>query len=109
MSITLPPIIAAFIQAENAHDSDALVACCTEDTIVYDDGHELQGIAAIKAWSDRNNQEYNHTVDVTNVAQADGETIVTAMVTGTFEGSPLQFHYHFTLSGDKIARLSTLL
>ena len=34
------------------------------------------------------------------------EMIVIATVTGTFEGSPLQFHYHFTISGNKIARLS---
>jgi hypothetical protein len=106
MSITLPPIIAAFIQAENDHDSSALAACCADNAVVYDDGHELHGIAAIREWSDKNNREYNHTVDVTDVAQQNNESIVTATVTGTFEGSPIQFHYHFTISGNKIARLS---
>jgi hypothetical protein len=106
MSTTLPPIIAAFIQAQNDHDSSALVACFTDDAVIYDDGHEIHGIAAIKQWSDRNNREYNHTVDVTNVAQQNNEIIVIATVTGTFEGSPLQFHYHFTVIGNKIAGLS---
>jgi hypothetical protein len=34
------------------------------------------------------------------------EIIVIATVTGTFEGSPLQFQYHFTVIGNKIAGLS---
>jgi len=35
--------------------------------------------------------------------EQNNEMIVT--VTGTFDGSPIQFHYHFTISGNKIAAL----
>jgi hypothetical protein len=67
---------------------------------------EVRGKAAIQEWSDRNNREYNSTVEVANIAAQNNEVIVTATVAGTFEGSPLQFQYHFTVSGNKIAGLS---
>ena len=37
--------------------------------------------------------------------EQNNEMIVTATVTGRFDGSPIQFHYHFTISGNKIAAL----
>jgi ketosteroid isomerase-like protein len=106
MPTQLPAVIAAFIQAQNDHDSSALVACVTDDALVYDDGSEVRGKLAIQEWSDRNNRDYNNTIDVANIAHQNNEVIVTATVTGTFEGSPLQFQYHFTVSGNKIVRLS---
>ena len=40
------------------------------------------------------------------VTQTREETVVTAQVTGTFDGSPLSLRFHFTLSGNKIAAVS---
>jgi hypothetical protein len=42
---------------------------------------------------------------VTDVAEADGKTVVTGLVSGTFPGSPVRLRFHFTIEGDKIARL----
>jgi hypothetical protein len=33
-------------------------------------------------------------------------SIVTAQVAGTFDGSPIQLRFHFTINGDKIAALT---
>jgi len=40
------------------------------------------------------------------VTEGDNETVVTTQVSGNFDGSPVQLHYHFTLKGDKISVLS---
>jgi hypothetical protein len=42
---------------------------------------------------------------VTDVAEAGGKTVVTAEVSGSFPGSPVQLRYNFTLKGEKIAAL----
>ena len=42
---------------------------------------------------------------MTNVAEIGDKTIVTADVSGSFPGSPVQLRYNFTLKGDKIAAL----
>jgi hypothetical protein len=42
-------------------------------------------------------------------ASRDGDrTVVTARVTGTFKGSPVDLRYAFTLKGDAIARLEVV-
>jgi ketosteroid isomerase-like protein len=106
MTSQLPPPIAAYIQAKNAHDTAALLACLTDDAVVYDEGETFRGKAAIKEWNDASIRKYQVTVEVTDVAQADGETVVTGLVSGTFEGSPAQLRFHFTVEGNKIAALS---
>jgi len=50
----------------------------------------------------RSIKEYQATLDVTEVTQTRDETVVTAQVAGTFDGSPMQLRFHFTINGDKI-------
>jgi len=78
----------------------------TADAVVTDEGREYRGHDEIKEWSHRSIQDYQATLDVTEVTQARDETIVTAQVAGTFDGSPLPLRFHFTISGDKIAALT---
>jgi ketosteroid isomerase-like protein len=106
MSTTLSPPIAAYIQAANAHDTSALLGTFTTDAVVTDEGREYRGHKAIQAWSDKTMQAYQATFDVTEIIQARDETVVTAQVAGTFDGSPLPLRFHFTIRGDKIAALS---
>jgi hypothetical protein len=44
-------------------------------------------------------------VEVLDVAQTDGRTIVTGRVSGDFPNSPIQLHYVFSVNGGKIERL----
>jgi ketosteroid isomerase-like protein len=105
MKTTLPSSIAQYFAAANAHDSAGIAAAFTHDAVVFDEGREHRGTAAIQKWSNEANEKYQPKADVTNVADAEGKTTVTAQVSGTFPGSPLQIRYSFTLSGDKIAAL----
>jgi len=106
MSTTLSQPIAAYIQAANAHDTSALLGTLTTDAVVTDEGREYRGHEEIKQWSHRSIQEYQATLDVTEVIQTRDETVVTAQVAGTFDGSPLPLRFHFTISSDKIAALT---
>ncbi len=106
MKTQLTQPIATYIQATNAHDTDALLACFTADAVVSDEGQEYHGVSQIRAWREKTNEQYHYTVEVTDVTGGDNETVVLTEVSGNFEGSPVQLHYHFTLTGDKIAALS---
>ena len=60
----------------------------------------------IRAWRGKTNEQYHYTVEVTDVTEGGNETVVLTEVSGNFDDSPVQLHYHFTLKGDKIAALS---
>ena len=106
MNIDLPPTIAAFFQAFNAHDADAVTTLFTGDGLVADEGREYRGTDAIKAWIQKANASYKPRAVPIDLAHSDGKIVVTAQVSGTFPGSPAPLHYHFTLNDDKIAALT---
>jgi len=109
MKIKLPSIIEAFVQGKNNHDSEVVVACFTNDAVVYDEGREFRGAAAIKNWLDASIAKYKVTLTAKNIADIEGEMVLTADVSGNFEGSPVQLDFHFTISEGKIDKLSILL
>lgn len=109
MPIKLPQLIAAFVQAKNDHDSNALIACFANDAVVHDEGKELLGIAAIKKWIDASNAKYQVALEVVNFIERKDETILTAQVSGNFEGSPILLDYHLTVNEGKISELSIRL
>jgi ketosteroid isomerase-like protein len=105
MNTKLPKPIADYFQAANAHNSDAVAAAFADDAVVVDESRERHGSAAIKEWSDEVNEKYKPHAELTDVAEVDDKTVVTAEVSGTFPGSPVQLRYNFTLKGDRIAAL----
>ncbi len=106
MNIELPPTIAAFFQAFNAHDTDTFTALFAGDAFVADEGREYRGTAAIKGWIQKANASYKPRAAPTDLAYSDEKIVVTAQVSGIFPGSPAPLHYHFTLKDDKIAALT---
>lgn len=109
MSIKLPPVVDAFLQAKNDHDSTAFVACFADQAVVWDEGREMRGTAAIKQWIENSNAKYHITVTAEKLAECDNETVLTAQVSGNFDGSPVLLDYHFTISEGKISQLSIRL
>src|SRR5258708_934802 len=106
MSPKLPQPIAAYIQAANAHDTDALLAAFTADAVVADEGRKHRGHDEIREWSDRVIREYQTTLAALEIVQAHEETVVKTEVSGNFDGSPIQLRFHFVIAGDKIAALT---
>jgi hypothetical protein len=105
MNPELPPAITAFFQAHNTGRTDGFSELFTEDAVVSDEAHEYRG-AAIKAWIDGAIAKYQPNAEATALTLAGDKTIVTAQVSGTFPGSPVQLRYNFTLKNGKIAALA---
>lgn len=105
MNITLPIPIVSYFQAANAHDTAGVAAQFSEHAVVADEGHEHRGGAAIEAWSNQVIADYHPIAEVLDTAATPDGVLVTARVSGTFPGSPVEIRYRFTLEGEKIAGL----
>lgn len=106
MPISLPTIIEEYYQAKNRHDTTAMLACFAASAVVHDEGEELRGTDAIAGWIEKTTSKYRVTVEATGVKEHNGEVIVTAQVSGNFDGSPIELYYHFVVENDKIASLA---
>jgi ketosteroid isomerase-like protein len=105
MKLNLPPLLASFVAAKNAHDAKAFVACFSPDAVVRDEKHTHAGSSAIQAWFEETSHKYRTKMSVTGLEERNGTTVLTADVSGDFPGSPFPFQYHLTLKHGKIAAL----
>jgi SnoaL-like domain len=105
MKMQLPPLVTDFVKAKNSRDSNAVVTCFAEDAIVQDEGHEMQGIPAIKKWSDQSFEKYQYDIAPTGIAETGENTVLTATLTGNFPGSPVSLDFIFTIKDEKITAL----
>jgi hypothetical protein len=105
MTAKLPDPVAAYLAAANRQDVDAVAACFGDDAVVWDEGRERPGRSAIREWAEEVSRKYRPTVQVIDVVESAGPTIVIGRVSGGFPGSPVDLRYAFTLEGPKIARL----
>ena len=106
MSPNLPGVLERYFKAQNAHDIDAMVACFTPDAAVRDEGRDLVGTAAIRAWKIETSAKYRITAEPIESRREGGRTIVVVRVSGTFAGSPANLSYRFGLAAD--GRIATL-
>src|SRR5437660_7749575 len=104
---------AAYVQSINDHNRAAFNVLFTDGAVVNDVGREFRGPAAIKAWSDREIFDAQVTLEVLDVADRDGETIVTTKVDGNFDRTglpdPVIINHHITAQGGKIVQLTCQL
>ena|ERR1041385_7670019 len=111
--LKLPKPVETYIRAINARDPNAFQSSFAADAVVKDVGREIRGIAAIKEWADHEIFAVNVTLDVMDVVERDGQTIVTVKIDGTFDRTglpdPLLMDHCFTIAGDKIASLTCRL
>jgi len=111
--IRLPEPIETYIRGVNAGDPDVFESAFANDAVVKDVGPAIRGLAAIRAWARREIFSVNVLLRVMDVADRDGETIVTVKVDGTFDRtglpSPLIMQHCFTLADGKIATMTCRL
>ena len=105
MAITLPPPLAGYFAADRTGDTDAVLSNFAEDAVVVDEGRTHTGHDQIRRWKTEAAARYSYTAEPVAIAQADGQTIVTAHLTGDFPGSPIDLRYRFALHGDRIVAL----
>jgi hypothetical protein len=106
--VELPGPIAAYIDAENRHDAEALALCFAENATVRDEGRTIQGLEAIKQWKAETTKKYRHTMEPLACKPEGDEIAVTNRLSGNFPGSPIELEFVFTLENEKISSLDIL-
>ncbi|CAN7602037.1 nuclear transport factor 2 family protein [Phenylobacterium sp. LjRoot225] len=105
MDLELPEPVETYFAAANTDDADLVAACFTETAFVHDDGQDIHGREAVRAWAAEARRKYRFHAEVL-AAEVDAErTMVTAHLTGEFPGNPVDLHYRFRLADRKIAAL----
>ena len=89
MSTELTGVIAEHIRAINAFDVDAATATFADDAYVNDNRREFVGIGAIRRWITKEMVGDSVTIDVTEVIDHHGDTIVRGRYDGTFDKTNL--------------------
>ena len=113
--MTMQPrdVVADFVRAVNTHDAAAFITLFADNALVKDAGKEHRGIAEIKSWSESEIFEPRVTLEVLGVSDGDDETMITAIVDGTFDKTglpdPLILEHHIAYDGDKIVRFTSRL
>jgi hypothetical protein len=85
----LDEVITKHIAAVNASDTDAIVATFADDAFVNDARREFRGIDAIRAWVEREMVGDKVTIDVREVVENYGDTIVRAAYDGEYDKTNL--------------------
>ena len=101
----LPLVLSQYFSAVNAQDIAATAECFAPEAVVHDEGEDLQGIDAVTGWIESTTEKYRVTHQVQKFEERNGESIVTSLVSGTFDGSPIELDFHFTINQGKITRL----
>ncbi|HEY8966022.1 MAG TPA: nuclear transport factor 2 family protein [Candidatus Methylacidiphilales bacterium] len=101
----LPEPIRIYLDAVASGDEDRFAACFAPDALALDEGREYRGIAAIAAWKREAMAKYRYAMEPLACAVDGDWARLTARVSGTFPGSPVELDYLFTLAGGKIVRL----
>jgi hypothetical protein len=108
-TVSLPPVVAGHIDAVNAQDEDAIVATFADGALVNDAHREFWGSEAIRRWVAREMTGDQVTIDVTEVIDHHGDTIVRGRYDGTFDKTNLPEELiltnYFTIRDGKIVSL----
>jgi hypothetical protein len=103
--LDLPPQLRTYFEASNAHDADLMLSAFSPGASVRDEGEEMIGLAAIRAWAEATFRKYDTTITPQSVDREDHSIVVTAAVSGAFPGSPIQLGFAFRTADGKIAAL----
>jgi hypothetical protein len=113
MSTTeLTGVVAEHIAAVNAFDIDAVVTTFARDAYVNDARREINGIDAIRAWVAKEMVGDHVTMEVREVVDHYGDTIVRARYDGTYDKTNLPDELvmtnYFSVRDDKIVSLAVI-
>jgi ketosteroid isomerase-like protein len=105
----LDDILADHIKAVNAFDEDAIVATFADDAVVNDAHREFWGTDAIRRWVAKEMVGDQVTIDVTEVIDHHGDTIVRGRYDGEFDKTNLPeeliLSNYFTVRDGRIVSL----
>ena len=105
----LAPVLAEHIAAVNAFNEDAIMATFADDALVNDAHREFWGREAIRRWAARELVGDRVTIEVTEVLDHHGDTIVRGRYDGDYDKTNLPGELiltnYFTVRDAKIVTL----
>jgi hypothetical protein len=112
MTPELSGIVAEHIRAVNAFDTEAIVATFAEDAYVNDNRREIVGIEAIRRWVQKEMVGDHVTIEVREVLDHYGETIVRGAYNGEYDKTNLPkeliLSNYFNVRSGKIVSLTII-
>ena len=112
MPTPLPPVVAAYLAAVNAFDVDAIVATFAPGAYVNDARREINGVDAIRRWVEKEMVGDHVTMEVREVVDHYGDTIVRSRYDGTYDKTNLPAELvmsdYFIVGDGKIASLKVI-
>jgi hypothetical protein len=106
MKPNLPIILQRYYDAQNAHDIEAMVACFAPDAVVRDEGRDMRGTEAVRAWKKETSAKYHISAEPLECRVEAGHAVVVVQVSGNFPGRPANLTYRFGFAVD--GQISTL-
>ncbi|WP_418060725.1 nuclear transport factor 2 family protein [Pimelobacter simplex] len=105
MTMQLPEPVATLIDAVNAHDEDAFLACFAEDGFVDDWGRVFRGRTAIDGWSSKELIGAHGTLSIWSVATTDtGQVVVIGDWRSNHANGPSRFA--FEVAGGEVVSMT---
>jgi hypothetical protein len=102
-------VVARHIEAVNAFDEDGIVATFADDALVNDAHREFRGAEAVRRWVAKEMVGDHVTIEVTEVIDHHGDTIVRGRYDGDFDKTNLPGELiltnYFTVRDGKIVSL----
>jgi len=105
MSAKLPKTVQTYVEAYNARNREAALACFSDDALVHDEAKDHCGRKAIAEWLGETLEKYQPLLTPGKVEGGDQKPVVAMTVSGSFPGSPVQLHFRFSIEDGKIAEL----
>ncbi len=110
---TLNGVLAEHIRAVNAFDTDAVVATFATDAYINDARREIHGLDAIRVFVAKEIVGDHVTMDVIEIVEHHGDTIVRAAYDGDFDKAglpdPVVLTNYFSVREEKIVSMVTIL
>jgi hypothetical protein len=103
--MNLPNVVSELVKAQNHYDSAAYADCFSEKAVVVDEGNTYKGRTEIKEWIEGANEKFKVIMKPIAYTETEAIYILTAEVSGSFDGSPVLLDYHFEIASDKIDSL----
>jgi ketosteroid isomerase-like protein len=89
MSTLLSGVVAEYVRAVNAFDTDAIMATFAGDAVVNDAQREIVGTAAITRWIETEITGKRVTIAIREVVDHHGDTIVRGLYDGEYDKTGL--------------------
>ena len=108
----LPDVVAAFVRAVNGGQHEALLKTFAEGALVNDQLTEHRGMPAISEWASSEVIGQGLAMRVRRAVTHSEQTVVTAIVDGTFDKrglpDPLVVTFYFSVRNNQLVQLIVL-